>query len=146
MQQGLPVIRHASLWARNSLRIRMPSGRLQLHSPHNLLFFVVVEPGLERFIAGYDRVAGLSGMFSCMSLGRTVTASNLSTLCAPAQMKPPSAIGQALFTTVATWLRALIDPSIWSIHCQVAHFVSDSVAWLYSGAVAETICDSRSVH
>ena len=146
MQQGLPVIRHASLWARNSLCIRMPSGRLQLHSPHNLLFFVVVEPSLERFIAGYDRVAGLSGMFSCMSLGRTVTASNLSTLCAPAQMKPPSAIGQALFTTVSTWLRASIDPSIWSIHCPVLHFVSDSVAWLYSGAVAETICDSRSFH
>ena len=85
-------------------------GRKQLHPFDHSLFLVIEEPILTRLEAGYDRMLCRCRMLGCMLARRTVTASDVPTLRAPAEVKPPTVRGrEALHTPIATRFRSGVD-------------------------------------
>src|SRR5579863_6859034 len=84
--------------------------REQLRTFDHPLPLVVVEPILTRLEAGYDGMPRRRRMFGCMLTRRTVTASDMSTLRASTEMKPPALRRrQAFYTSVATGFRCRVD-------------------------------------
>ena len=65
-------------------------GRKQLRTFDHPLGFVIVEPILARLEAGNDRMPSGRRMPGRMLAGRTVAATDMTTLGAAAQMKPPA--------------------------------------------------------
>ena len=91
--------------------------RKQLDALDHRLSPVIVEPVFARLEAGYDQMLSCQRMLGRMLTRRTVTASDVSTLGAPAEMKPPaSRRRQAFDTSLATWPRSWIDPAVIFLH------------------------------
>jgi hypothetical protein len=63
--------------------------RKQLHTLNHPLLLVIEEPILTRLETGNDRMPCRRRMLGCMLARRTVTASDVPTLCTPTEMKPP---------------------------------------------------------
>src|SRR5277367_5004557 len=110
VQKRFPVGWHPSCWSRRGLVCWMRMRRKQRHTLDHPLLLVIVEPILTRFEAGNDRMPCRRRMLGCMLTWRTVTASDVPTLRAAAEMKPPTFRGcQAFHTSVAAWLRSGVD-------------------------------------
>src|SRR5579871_6719093 len=91
----------------------MRTWRKQLHTPDHRPLLVIVEPILTRLEAGNDRMPCCRRMLGRMLARRTVTATDVSTLHAATEMKPP-AFGrrQAFDTPIAARLRNGIDSAL----------------------------------
>jgi hypothetical protein len=89
VQERFPVAWHPSGGSRYGLIFWMRMRRKQLHTFDHRLRRVIVEPILARLEAGDDRMPCGCRMHGCMLIRRTVTATDVPTLRAPAKMKPP---------------------------------------------------------
>jgi hypothetical protein len=117
VQERFPIGWHSSCGSRYGLTSRMRVRRKQFRTLDRPLRLVIVEPVLTRLEAGYDRMPCRSSMLRCMLTRRTVTASDVPTLRAPAEMKPPTFRRcQTFHTSVATWFRSKIDSAACSLH------------------------------
>jgi len=91
--------------------------RRQFHTLDHPLRLVIKEPLLTRLKAANDRMPRLGRMLGCMLVRRTVATSDVPTLRAPAEMKPPGVTGrQTLHASVAAWFRSRIDFGVMSLH------------------------------
>lgn len=95
-KQFLPVWRHFSFRSGHRLRSWVRTRWEQFHPPDDFLLFVIVEPVLKRFEACHNGMTAGLGVFFCMLVRRTVTASDVTALGAPTQMEPPSAAGETI--------------------------------------------------
>jgi hypothetical protein len=117
VQERFPVSWYPCCRTRNGLIFRMRMRRKQLHTIDHRLLVVIVEPILTRLEAGNDRMPGGGRVPGCMLAGRTVAATDVPTLRAAAEVKPPtSRRRQAFHTTVSTWLRSGINPTATFLH------------------------------
>src|SRR5271166_6475978 len=84
--------------------------RNQLRTVERLARLVTVEPILTRLEAGDDRMPRLCRVPGCMLARGAVTATDVSALRAPAEMKPPSIRRrQAFHAPVAARFRSRVD-------------------------------------
>jgi hypothetical protein len=117
VQQRLPVGGHPSRGSRYGLTCRMRVRRKQFRALDHPPRLVIVEPVLTRLKAGDDRMPGRRRMLRCMPTWRAIAASDVPTLGAPAEMKPPTPRGrQALHAPVAARFRSRIDSAGMSLH------------------------------
>jgi len=117
VQQRFPIRWNSTCRSGRWLILRMRTWWKQLHTLDHPPFLVIVEPALTRFETGYDRMPCCRRMLGGMLTRRTVTASDVPTLRAPTEMKPPaSPRRQAFDTSVATWFRSGIDPGVIFLH------------------------------
>ena len=87
--------------------------RKQPHTLDHRPLLVIVEPILAGLEAGNDRMPRCRGMLGCMLARRTVAASDVPALRAPAEMKPPTfRRRQAFPTPIAAWLRSGVDSAL----------------------------------
>jgi len=125
VQQRFPVSGHSSHRPRYGLIFGMRMRRKQPHTLDHRLLFVVVEPILTRLKAGNDRMARHHGMLGCMLAGRTVAASDMPALRAPAEMKPPTIRrSQAFHTPIAYRLRSGVDSALNSFHFDLSSLLT----------------------
>ena len=68
----------------------MRARRKQFRTFDHFLLLVIEEPIFARLEAGDDRMPRRCGVFGCMLVRRAVTASDVPTLRAPTEMKPPA--------------------------------------------------------
>src|SRR5580692_10788402 len=90
VQERFPVVRHPSCRAGNGLISRMRMRGKQLRTVDHRLLFVIVEPVLARLEAGNNWMSGGRCMLGGMLAGRTVAATDVPALRAPAEVKPPA--------------------------------------------------------
>ncbi len=110
VQERFPVGRHSSCGTGNGLIFWMGVWGKQLRASDHRLLVIIVEPVFARLKAGNDGMPRRRRMLGCMLARGTVTASDVSTLRAPAKMKPPALRGRQTFhTSVATRLGSGID-------------------------------------
>jgi hypothetical protein len=92
-------------------------GRNQLHTLDHPLLPVIVEPIFARLEAGNDWMPRGRRMLGCMLTGRTVTAPDVPTFRAAAEVKPPTfRRGQTFDASVATWFRSGVNSALILIH------------------------------
>jgi hypothetical protein len=90
VQERFPVGWHSACGSRGGLTCGMRVRRKQFHTFDHPLLLVIKEPVLTRLEAGNDRMPCCRRMLGCMLTRRTVTASDVPALRAPAEMKPPT--------------------------------------------------------
>jgi hypothetical protein len=117
VQERFPVGWHPSCRSRRRLIFRMRVRRKQLHTLDHPLLLVIEEPLLTRFEAGNDRMPCRCRMPGCMLARGTVAASDVPTLRAPAEVKPPTFRGRQTFhTPIATRFRSGVDSALIFLH------------------------------
>ncbi len=99
VEMPLPVAWHATFRSRHRLIERVVSGRGQLRAVEVLLCRVVPEPVLARLVTLNDGVRFAGGMVTCVLRRGRVTAADVSTTRAAAQVEPPTAAGEAFDTS-----------------------------------------------
>src|SRR5947209_517855 len=87
VQERLPVVRNFPRRTGRGLSHRMRMRRRQLGAADHSLPFIIEEPVLAGFEAGDHRMSRFRRVFGGMLAGRTIAAANVSTLCAPPQVK-----------------------------------------------------------
>ena len=121
VQQRFPVGWHLSSGSGRGLALGMRVRRKQLRTLDHRLFPVIVKPIFTGLEAGNDRVPCLRGMLGCMLARRTIAASDVSALRAPAEMKPPTfGRSQAFHTPGAARFRSGIDSALISLHLDLS--------------------------
>ena len=99
--------------------------RNQLRTVERLARLVTVEPILTRLEAGDDRMPRLCRVPGCMLARGAVTATDVSALRAPAEMKPPTfRRRQAFYTPFTAWLRSGVDPALISVHFDLSSLLT----------------------
>jgi hypothetical protein len=89
-QEALPVGRHAPLWSRHGLVVRMVQGRRELRTIQELIRAIVPEPILAWLEAADHRVIRRVRVRGRVLSKGVITAPDMSALRAPAKMKPPA--------------------------------------------------------
>ena len=116
VQQRFPVGRHPSRRSRHGLIFGVRMRGRQPHTLDHRLLVVIVEPTLAWLEAGNDRMPRCRGVLGRVLAQRTVAASDVPALRAPAEMKPPTfRRRQAFHTPIAARLRSGVDtyPQTW---------------------------------
>jgi hypothetical protein len=125
VQQRFPVGRHSSHRSRHGLILVMRMRRKQPHTLDRCPLLVIVEPILTRLEAGNDRMPRCRGMLGCMLARRTVAASDVPALRAPAEMKPPTfRRRQAFHTPIAARLRSGVDSALIFLHFDLSSLLT----------------------
>src|SRR5579884_1461812 len=110
VQQRFPINWDSPGRSRRWLILRMRTWGKQLHTPDHPPRLVIVEPIFTRLEAGDDRMACCRRMLGRMLTRRTVTASDVPTLRAATEMKPPAFRRlQAFDTPITARLRSRVD-------------------------------------
>src|ERR1700730_15485975 len=99
VQSSLPISGHGARRSWHRLLERVVSGRDQLGAVEILLGGVVKEPVFVRLVALHDRVPRVGRMVTGVLRWGRVTASDVSTTRAAAQMEPPTIAGDAFDTS-----------------------------------------------
>lgn len=102
MQHAPPIRRDAPSRSWDRLISGVMLGRCEVRAFEVLVCGVAKEPILTRLEASDDGVTGRSCVSGRMLAGRVVTTSDMPALCTPAQVKPPTAGGQALDAACST--------------------------------------------
>jgi hypothetical protein len=126
VEQGLPVMRNFPSRPRCRLILGVPARWRQMIAVDHLFSPVVVEPSLPGLKTGDDWMSRFLKVFCRVLVGRAVATSDVPTLRASAQMKPPFAGSKALFAAVTARLDSRIDSVFLGWH-------SSSFLWLIAG-------------
>jgi hypothetical protein len=125
VQQRFPAGRHSARRSWYGLILGMRMRRKQPHALDHRPLLVIVEPILTRLEAGNDRMPRCRGMFGCMMARRTVAASDVPALRAPAEMKPPTfRRRQAFHTPIAARLRSGVDSALIFFHFDLSSLLT----------------------
>src|SRR5579864_8647798 len=99
----------------------MRTWRKQLHTPDHRPLLVIVEPILTWLEAGNDGMPRCRRMLGRMLARRTIAATDVPTLRAATEMKPPAfRRHQAFDTPIATWFRSGVDSARVFFHFQLS--------------------------
>ena len=101
VQSPLPIPWHAARGSWHRLVERVVPGRDQLGTVEVLLGRVVPEPIFVRLVTLDDRVRRVGRVMTCVLGWGRVTAADMSTTRATAQVEPPTTAGEALDTSSA---------------------------------------------
>ena len=90
VQERFPVGRYPSCGPGYRLTLGMRMRRKQRHTLDHPPLLEIEEPVLTRLETGNDRMPGRGPVLGCMLARRTVAATDVTTLRAPTEMKPPA--------------------------------------------------------
>jgi hypothetical protein len=142
IKPGFPILGDAALRSGNWLVLWVRARLGKSRASHELSRVVVIEPILAGFKTRDDRVMSRVEVPGCMPFWRIVTAADVSTLRAAAQVQPPAVLLEAFHAAGARRFGVWIDAVNMLRHISAASFIVPGVrAWAPQNTpIARSLC------